>query len=125
MEEKNKPMKLDFRTKFQGLCLDLSLDETSRVLDLKLLIQSETSVPAARQKLIGLAKGALPPDETLLVSLVNGLSKGPPYQFTLMGTPDDKLFIDPSDRDDLPEVRVVINAIHFKNKGEPNSRKLI
>lgn len=94
-----------FKTKFQGKSLELPLDTTCRVGDLKRLLQDETSVPVSRQKLIGLVKGKLPPDETLLKSLVSiGTNKAPPYKFTLMGTPDDKLFVDPSDRDDLPEV---------------------
>mmetsp|Transcript_53909 Transcript_53909/g.122871 ORF Transcript_53909/g.122871 Transcript_53909/m.122871 type:complete len:390 (+) Transcript_53909:34-1203(+) len=95
---------LVFCTKFQGKLLELApFASTNRIRDLKRLLEEETAVPCTRQKLIGLVKGKLPPDETLLSELVQGM-KGPPYPFTLMGTPDDKLFIDPSDRDDLPEV---------------------
>ena len=92
-----------FKTKFQGKELMLpSLASDACVGDLKALLQDETAVPAKRQKLIGLVKGKIPEDETSLASL--GLRGEAPYSFMLMGTPDDKLFIDPCDRDDLPEV---------------------
>jgi hypothetical protein len=131
-----------FRAKFQGQIIELPpLDaNTVRVSDLKRLLQDESSVPVARQKLLGLVKGKLPPDDTTLGDLVktgiaakvallklsanNELRKkitlkdahslhtnelfchlqGPPYLFSLMGTTDAKLFVDPNDRDDLPEV---------------------
>ena len=92
-----------FATRFQGqeLVLD-GLQSDANVGDLKALLEDETAVPAKRQKLIGLCKGRLPSDEQPLSSL--GLRGGPPFRFTLMGTPDDKLFVDPCDRADLPEV---------------------
>ncbi len=50
-------------------------------LDLKRYLEDETAVPQSRQKLIGLVKGKLPPDETLLSELIPGLSsKAHPYQ---------------------------------------------
>ena len=59
-------------------------------------------VPTDRQKFLGLVKGKVPGDEVKLGDLA---FKGkPPYKFTLMGTPDSQLFVDPADRDDLPEV---------------------
>ena len=92
-----------FATKFQGRELVLpSLARDACVGDLKALLEDETAVPAKRQKLIGLVKGKLPGDEEALASL--GLKGLPPHRFTLMGTPDDKLFVDPCDRTDLPEV---------------------
>lgn len=36
---------------------------TTRVYDLKFLIYSLTNVPPERQKILGLVKGKLPPDE--------------------------------------------------------------
>ena len=54
--------------------------------------------------MIGLVKGALPPDESKLAELVGPRGEKPPTKFLLMGTPDDKLFVDPKDRDDLPEI---------------------
>ena len=74
------------------------------VADLKAALTDEPQVPAKRQKLIGLVKGALPPDESKLAELVGPRGEKPPTKFLLMGTPDDKLFVDPKDRDDLPEI---------------------
>ena len=63
---------LNFRTKFQGRDIDLhGLDALSTVRDLKRLIQDETSVPIVRQKLLGLVKGKLPPEDATLASLLN------------------------------------------------------
>jgi|AntAceMinimDraft_5_1070358.scaffolds.fasta_scaffold115409_1 hypothetical protein len=61
-----------FRAKFQGQIIELPpLDaNTVRVSDLKRLLQDESSVPVARQKLLGLVKGKLPPDDTTLGDLV-------------------------------------------------------
>ena len=43
---------------------------TTRVYDIKALIQSLTDVPLARQKILGLVKGKLPPDdETVYVAI--------------------------------------------------------
>ena len=47
-------------------------------------------VPPGRQTLAGLAKGKLPPDETLLEDVVAGgplAKKAPPYAISLFGTP--------------------------------------
>ena len=101
--EEDQPPPLIFVTKFEGKTLELPpLEIYLSVGDLKQLLQDETSVPVERQKLIGLVKGQLPADEVLLQDLA--LKKGPPFAFTLMGTRDEKLFVDPADREDLPEV---------------------
>ena len=98
------PDALEFNTTFQGQKLVLRVKRDGVVADLKAAITDETRVPAKRQKLIGLVKGALPPDESKLAELVGPRGEKPPTKFLLMGTPDDKLFIDPKDRDDLPEI---------------------
>ena len=46
-----------------------SVAETDTVEDLKALIFSQTTVPVKRQKLLGLTKGKLPTDETILAHL--------------------------------------------------------
>ena len=102
--EDNKEPPLEFNTTFQGQKLVLRVKRDGVVADLKAAITDETQVPAKRQKLIGLVKGALPPDESKLAELVGPRGEKPPTKFLLMGTPDDKLFIDPKDRDDLPEI---------------------
>ena len=94
----------EFNTTFQGQKLVLRVKRDGVVADLKAAITDETRVPAKRKKLIGLVKGALPPDESKLAELVGPRGEKPPTKFLLMGTPDDKLFIDPKDRDDLPEI---------------------
>ena len=98
------PDALEFNTTFQGQKLTLRVKRDGVVADLKAAITDETQVPAKRQKLIGLVKGALPPDTSKLAELVGPRGEKPPTKFLLMGTPDDKLFIDPKDRDDLPEI---------------------
>lgn len=92
-----------FATRFQGKELALpGLEQTACVADLKQLLQDETAVPCKRQKLIGLVKGKLPEDSARLSEM--SFKGAPPFRFTLMGTPDDMLFVDPCDRGDLPEV---------------------
>ena len=87
---------------FRGEVLSLPpFEPTENVRDLKRCLEDRTLVPAQRQKLIGLVKGKLPPDDTLLGSLK---LKRPTHKFQLIGTPDEALFVDPADRDDLPEV---------------------
>ena len=44
----------------------VNLAESDRVFDLKAAIYSLTSVPPERQKLIGLVKGKLPPEDALV-----------------------------------------------------------
>ena len=102
--EDNKEPPLEFNTTFQGQKLVLRVKRDGVVADLKAAITDETQVPAKRQKLIGLVKGALPPDTSKLAELVGPRGEKPPTKFLLMGTPDDKLFVDPKDRDDLPEI---------------------
>lgn len=61
-----------FRAKFQGQIIELPPlnTEVVRVSDLKRLLQDESSVPVSRQKLLGLVKGKLPPDDTMLSDLL-------------------------------------------------------
>lgn len=128
---------LTFKAKFQGNIIEVPpLDgSTCCVLDLKRFLEDETSVPIIRQKLIGLIKGKLPNDETLLKDLFksSSLSKEgvmPPISFTLMGTPDDKLFIDPSERNDLPEVFDDFDNLNYEieskrwHRSKRNARKV-
>ena len=60
------PDALEFNTTFQGQKLVLRVKRDGVVADLKAAITDETQVPAKRQKLIGLVKGALPPYESKL-----------------------------------------------------------
>lgn len=46
-----------------GKTFDLDIAESDRVFDLKALLQSLTDVPPERQKILGLVKGKLPPEQ--------------------------------------------------------------
>jgi len=54
-------IQLSFTWASKGFTLDIA--ESDRVFDLKALLQSLTDVPPERQKILGLVKGKLPPDE--------------------------------------------------------------
>jgi ubiquitin-like domain-containing CTD phosphatase 1 len=78
----------------------------SRVYDFRAAIETLTSVPAVRQKLIGLIRGKLGDefDSTRFASL--GVKKG--CKFTMIGTPEDLTFKDPSEMV-LPEVSLTMS----------------
>lgn len=62
-----------------------------------------------RQKLIGLKgnkKGSTVGDDTALSDLKAKGSKGDVivHQFILMGTPEEHIFVDPSEKEDLPDI---------------------
>lgn len=46
-----------------GKAFTLDIAESDRVDDLKAMLQSLTDVPPERQKILGLVKGKLPPDQ--------------------------------------------------------------
>lgn len=72
----------------------------------KELLREKTGILPKRQKLIGLkGKGAVT-DETLLSDLkAKGGGNGVvTHQFILMGTREEEVFIDPSEKEDLPDV---------------------
>ncbi|KAF8315171.1 HAD-like protein [Clavulina sp. PMI_390] len=68
---------------WMGHSRNLVLAESDRVLDLKDKINELTSIPPDRQKILGLVKGKLPPDDVTIKDLhiPNG------RKFTLIGTP--------------------------------------
>lgn len=63
--------------------------------DFRNLILGLTRVPPARQKLIGLSKGKLPPEADPLRFATLGIKKG--CKFTMIGTPEELSFKDPKD----------------------------
>ena len=79
--------------------IDLCVDESLTVFDLKRVLESETTVPPERQRVVGLkaAQGKVS-DERFLRELVLKL---PVHKFILMGTPQDQLLVEPEHR---PEV---------------------
>lgn len=88
----------------------LALETT--IAQVKNLLFEKTGVLPKRQKLIGLAAkkgGAKVGDENLLGDLkVKGKKSiqddGVVHQFILMGTAEADIFVDPGDKDDLPDV---------------------
>ncbi|KZT09786.1 HAD IIID h [Laetiporus sulphureus 93-53] len=85
---------------WSGKPFTLDIAESDRVYDLKALLQSLTDVPPERQKILGLVKGKLPPDEERIgdLKLVSG------KKFTLVGTPQGHEIKDPSQLEYLPDV---------------------
>jgi ubiquitin-like domain-containing CTD phosphatase 1 len=92
------------------------LDASTTIGQVKELLQEETFVLPKRQKLVGLiaseggAKGVhddLPISELKVKDKAKSDDSSPNeivHQFILMGTPEERIFVDPSERDDLPDV---------------------
>ncbi|KAL8283726.1 hypothetical protein RQP46_005521 [Phenoliferia psychrophenolica] len=64
---------------------EISVVQSDTVGDLKQLVWSLTSVPPARQKILGLVKGKLPPEE---VEVCTFLVEGKRKEFMMVGTPE-------------------------------------
>lgn len=80
---------------------------TTTIIDIKQMLQEKTGILPKRQKLIGLKgnKGVVISDDTPLSDLKVKAGKGDiVHQFILMGTPEEKIFVDPSEKDDLPDI---------------------
>ncbi len=93
------------------------LSPSTNIAQVKDLISEKTNVLPKRQKLIGLTTltKVKVADQILLSELKpksNAVTKTPDgmhiksikYNFILMGTPEENIFVDPDDHDDLPEV---------------------
>ncbi|EGN95644.1 hypothetical protein SERLA73DRAFT_186777 [Serpula lacrymans var. lacrymans S7.3] len=85
---------------WSGKPFELDLAESDRVYDLKYALLNLTNVPPERQKILGLVKGKLPPDQERIadLKLVSG------KKFTLIGTPQGDEIKDPSQIEFLPDV---------------------
>ena len=85
---------------------------TTTIGHVKDLLREKTGILPMRQKLIGLkmtTKGQELTDSTLLSELKqakrnNDGNMVQVHQFILMGTPEEQIFVDPSEKDDLPDV---------------------
>jgi ubiquitin-like domain-containing CTD phosphatase 1 len=90
------------------------LPPSTTILQVKEMIQRQTRILPKRQKLVGLAAAVGGPrgvhDQLALRELgVRGKVPVPvdrivAVQCILMGTPEEDIFVDPGDRDDLPDV---------------------
>ncbi|KAH9483953.1 Ubiquitin-like domain-containing CTD phosphatase 1 [Psilocybe cubensis] len=78
----------------------VEIADSDRLYDLKAAIYSLTKVPNERQKILGLVKGKLPPDEVR----ISELTILPTKKFTLIGTPEGDEIKDPSQLESLPDV---------------------
>ncbi|KAH8117067.1 HAD IIID h [Phellopilus nigrolimitatus] len=103
----SEPPEVWIKLKFTwcGKVLELDIAESDRedlyrVYDLKSLLFSVTNVPPDRQKILGLVKGKLPPDEETIASLklING------KKFSFVGTALGNELKDPSQLEELPDV---------------------
>mmetsp|Transcript_3685 Transcript_3685/g.5606 ORF Transcript_3685/g.5606 Transcript_3685/m.5606 type:complete len:375 (-) Transcript_3685:105-1229(-) len=85
---------------------------TTTIGHVKDLLREKTGIMPIRQKLIGLktsTKGQELTDRTLLSELKQSKRSNDGntvqiHQFILMGTPEEQIFVDPSEKDDLPDV---------------------
>ncbi|KAH0583689.1 hypothetical protein H2248_009298 [Termitomyces sp. 'cryptogamus'] len=97
-EDPERWVHLQFTWSTKSFTLDIA--DSDRVFDLKAAIQTLTRVPPERQKILGLVKGKLPPDQDRIsdLRLVSG------KKFVLVGTPEGDEIKDPSQLENLPDV---------------------
>ncbi|TEB36442.1 HAD-superfamily subfamily IIID h [Coprinellus micaceus] len=103
---------IDVQFAWGGKPFSLSIAESDRwpslgrVFDLKTALHDLTKVPAERQKILGLVKGKLPPDQALVLVPAQPptSSLAPGKKFTLVGTPEGDEIKDPSQLENLPDV---------------------
>ncbi len=101
------------KQKFELSCLPST---STSVGDVKEMLHEKTGILPKRQKLIGLKRGidssssAAVDNDTMLSDLkvkggaATGSSTVVVHQFILMGTPEDQIFVDPSEKVDLPSI---------------------
>eukprot|EP00903_Cladosiphon_okamuranus_P016390 g15115.t1 len=65
------------------------------------MLCERTRVLAKRQKLVGLSVGGRPAADDCPLERIRLKT---PHKFILMGTPEAEIFVDPGEKDDLPEV---------------------
>ena len=86
------------------------LSSDTSVGQVKAMLSEHTSILPKRQKLIGLSAngGGKVTDEILVKDLKasgnKNSKKSNAFQFILMGTPEEHIFVDPHEKDDLPDV---------------------
>ncbi|KAI0273463.1 HAD IIID h [Gloeopeniophorella convolvens] len=85
---------------WSGKSFSLDIAESDRVFDLKAVLFSMTNVPPDRQKVLGLVKGKLPPEDERIgdLKLIGG------KKFTLVGTPQGHEIKDPNQMEFLSDV---------------------
>ncbi|KAF6764021.1 HAD-like domain-containing protein [Ephemerocybe angulata] len=91
---------IDLQFTWGGKPYSLSIAESDRVFDLKTSLRDLTTVPIDRQKILGLVKGKLPPDQARVADLKLVAGR----KFSLIGTPEGDEIKDPSQLENLPDV---------------------
>ena len=98
-DEDEAPRRVLLVAKWNKQEIDLCVDASLTVGDLKIILESETTVPPERQRVAGLkAQKGRVSDASVLGDLVLKL---PQHKFMLMGTPEAQLLVEPAER---PEV---------------------
>eukprot|EP00752_Nemacystus_decipiens_P002670 g2498.t1 len=88
--------------KWQGKTIELpELARSTTIGEVKEMLCERTRVLAKRQKLVGLSVGGRPAADDCPLERIRLKT---PHRFILMGTPEAEIFVDPGEKDDLPEV---------------------
>ncbi|KAF8582275.1 ubiquitin family proteint [Ramaria rubella] len=114
LNQTNTEVWISLRVTHGGKELSLSIEKSDRVFDLKGALFELTNVPPERQKILGLVKGKLPPDDVC----IDDLKLNPGKRFTLIGTPQGSEFKDPFELEDLPEV---LNDLDVDFSADPSA----
>ncbi|KAH7911418.1 HAD subfamily IIID h [Hygrophoropsis aurantiaca] len=104
---------IDLTFTWAGKQFELQVAEYDRVYDLKAALMSLTNVPLERQKILGLVKGKLPPDQARIADIKLISSR----KFTLIGTPEGDEIKDPSQLEFLPDVVNDLDVDFTENPG--------
>ncbi|KAF9527031.1 HAD subfamily IIID h [Crepidotus variabilis] len=108
---------IDLYFTWAGKSFSFPIAESDRVYDLKVALHGLTRVPQERQKILGLVKGKVPPDQTPIAQL--SLASG--KKFTLIGTPEGDEIKDPSELESLPDVVNDLDIDFSENMAASNS----
>lgn len=88
----------------------MDLPPATTIAEVKLMLSEQTRILPKRQKLIGLSSGSgkvtddLPLKDLKVKGSKDSKTTNAIFSFILMGTPEELIFIDPHERDDLPDV---------------------
>ncbi|KAJ3273665.1 hypothetical protein HDV01_004274 [Terramyces sp. JEL0728] len=97
--------------KWNGKEYKLDFQQDQSIKELKEYLYEITQVSPTKQKLIGLVKGKLPPDNTL----IKDLKLKPNHHFILMGTVDEDIIKDLSDMDVLNDLDIDYRSSNTNN----------
>jgi len=82
-----------------------NIPSTTSIGAVKEMLHEKIGILPKRQKMIGLkATSGAVSEETVLSDLKPKKAGDTTFQFILMGTREEQIFVDPSDKEDLPDV---------------------